>query len=674
MAYGLLLYKEIDTPLGYQRVEIYKDGFSGSAVEIAGLHKDGITIGKDSQSLTQAITTSVLTMRLSDCEEIDYTQFFTPNSTLFKVVWKTRTAASWETRWTGFITPDSFSENLAYRDTITLTARDNLGRLGDYDFDLLPGQALSVRSILNSAMTKAGVAMTLTFSTTKVATSPATILAVDGLVNTTLLAGKTWRDAVELLLTGLGMTLAWNDANAFEVRDIAQAPATTQAAFFVGKSGFRQIRPAWKNLTIEQDYGLRSNFYEGNFSKADCGGSGPSHTTFTIPSGSKWSGGLTLLNPYNGAPSPYETLFVPVGHEDTIANAITYAQWVPALDRGITITLRCSNSAWRSATLRGGIWPQPTIQTGTSQGQPVKHDYALRYRFNLFITVGTTKYVLRETWQVYDAATIEQPYLFFSMPGTATGVDTDEEVKIYIGEIPGSGTMEFVVYPPLAYTGEDTGDAPCIAYVPLTPDYGRITEIAFTVAEGIGARAKLVAIGAEHNVQQEVGLSVGQVPAGLGNMLLYLGGLFYTDNDHTPLSGFARAENGQSYDLLELVGREYITYNNDNYNALSGTMMADSALRFDKGISFGGNTYRIVGASLAVLSNTLSVQLLQQEADFDTTAYTVTDVDSESAGGYSGGTGGIGQGTSGSSERFFTAVKDADTGNTVGAKASTTYT
>ena len=46
MAYGLLLYKEIETPLGDQRVEIYKDGFSGSAVEIAGLHKDGITIAR----------------------------------------------------------------------------------------------------------------------------------------------------------------------------------------------------------------------------------------------------------------------------------------------------------------------------------------------------------------------------------------------------------------------------------------------------------------------------------------------------------------------------------------------------------------------------------------------------------------------------------------------------
>ena len=652
MAYGLLLYKEIESPLGDQRVEIYKDGFAGTATEIVGLHKDGIAIAKDSSSLVQAITTSVLTLRLSDCEEIDYSQFFTPNATLFKVIWKTKVESAWETRWTGFITPDSFSENLAYRDTLTLTARDNLGRLGDYDFDMTRGQLVTIRSIITQGLTKAGVAMGLTFSTTKVASSPATTLAVDGLVNTSLLQGMTWRDAVELLLTGLGCTLAWNDANTFEVRDISQAPAASQAAFFINKSGFRQIRPAWKNLTIEQDYGRRDNFYEGQFSKGDCGGTGPTVKTFTPPSGSLWSSDFALLNPYNGAKNPGETIFVPVGNADTIADAMTYAQWVPQLNRAITLSMRCSNSTWKVNNLGNAIWAQKTIQTGVSPSGgniPIKREYGLRYRFNIFMTVGTTKYVLRETWEVYDPATIAEPYLYFSMPGTGQGVDMEEEVNIYIGEIPGSGTLEFVVYKPLAYVTEDTGSTEPISYA-NTNDYGRITEITMAVEEGVGARAKRVAINADHNVQGSVAVRVGQVAPSLGNALLFLGGLFYTDTDHTPLTGFARAAGGSTFDLLELVGREYISYNNDNYDALSGTMMAEAAFRFDKAIEYGDKTYRIVGASLAIRSNTLTTQMLQEEVSFDTTVYTIETVDDEGRTTTTGGTGSIGQGTSFSSE------------------------
>ena len=644
MAYGLLLYKEISTPQGDQRVEIYKDGFSGSATEITGLRRDGLSISKDNQTLTQPITTSVLTIRLSDCEEIDYSQLFTPNATLFKVIWKTKVSSAWETRWTGFITPDSFGENLAYRDTLTLTARDNLGRLNDYDFDLTRGQMLSVRSILNAAMTKAGVAMGLTYTTTKVATSPATTLAVDGVVNTSLLQGKTWRAAVELLLTGLGLTLSWNDANTFEVRDITQAPASNQSAFFINKSGYRQIQPAWKNLTVEQDYGLRSNFYEGQFTKADVGGAGPSNPTFTPPSGGLWSvdGTMTLLNPYNGAASPLETIYLPIGSSDVLTSSMTYSAHVPSMLRAIKMKITCSNSAWRSNTLRNAIWAAEKIQTGTSQGQAVMHYYWLRYRFNIFLTVGTTKYVMRETWQVYDPSTIEEPYLYFTMPGSEGNVDVDNDVTFYVADLPGAGTLQLTIYPVLAYVTEN-GDP--VNYT-AGRDYGRIKDINFAVQDGIGGRAKLVTINADHNVQSSISASVGQVPEGIGNDIAYLGGLFHDDDDYTPLKAYARAEGGSNYDLLELVGREYISYHNAAYDALSGTMMAPSAFRFDKGISFNSHTYRIVGASLAILSNTLSLQVLQQEAAFDTSTYTISDVDVE-GGGTSTSSGGIAPGGGG---------------------------
>ena len=408
MAYGLLLYKEISSPQGKHRLEIYKDGFSGSALEIDGLVRESITLQKNANDVSDPIVTSVLTFSIYDTGQLDYTQFFTPNATLFKVVLKHIVGTTTTTRWTGFLTPDSYAENLASRDAITLTARDNLGRLNDYDFSLAKGQLLTVRSIINSALSVAGVAMSVTYTTTKVATSPTTMLIIDGLVNTSLLVGRTWHEAISLLLSGLGLALSWNENNTFEVRDLTQSPSAFQSAFFINKSGYRMIRPAWKNLKADQDYGLLDNFYEGQFTSTDCGSS----STFTPADGVHWKVGGTfvMLNPYfSGAESPYESLFIPLKGGDSIDNVLTYKFHAPAMDRAIKMTLRCSNSAWRSGIARGGAWAQSKIVVGQSQGQSVSKYYNVRYRFNIFATINNTKYVLRESWQVYDASTIEDP-------------------------------------------------------------------------------------------------------------------------------------------------------------------------------------------------------------------------------------------------------------------------
>ena len=629
MAYGLLLYKEIIAPEGTHRLEVHKDGYTGQAVEIDGLVRDSIVLSKNAGEVSDAIVTSVLSFGLYDTGQIDYTQFFTPNATLFKVVLK----LDGTTRWTGFLTPDSYSENLAYRDIITLTARDNLGRLNDYDFSLGRGQLLSVRNIINAGLSVAGVAMQTTFSTTKVASDPATILAVDGLVSTTLLVGRSWHEALDLLLRGLGLTLAWNEGNTFDVRDISQAPATTQAAYFISKSGFRQKRPAWKNVAVSQDFGLRDNFYEGQFSREQCG----TGNTF-VPSG-KWeaTGTMALLNPYKyAAANPAEMVFVPIQEGDTISAAMTYTFHAPSMAKAMKLVCKCSNSAWRAGSaLRGGVWAQRKIVTGQSHGQDVSRYYFLRYSFNIFATVGSTRYILRETWEEYDPATLAEPYLYFVMPGSEGGIDEDNEVTFYLAELPGAADIEFVVYPVIAQLSEEGA---AIETLP-NDDYGRLSDITFTVQEGIAGRSKLVTVNADHNVQSDLAFSLGAVPRSNGNTLVYLGGLFYTDADHTPIREVALAAGGTEYDLLELVAREHIGLNNDNYDLLSGQMKASAAFSFAAGILYGETAYRVISASLAVLSNTLNVQAMQTEAAFPTAAYVIGEVDESggaSAGGYSG--------------------------------------
>ena len=637
MAYGLLLYKEIEAPEGTHRLEVYKDGYAGDAIEIDGLVRDSITIQKNGSAVSDAVVTSVLTFALYDTGQLDYSQFFTPNSTLFKVVYK----MGGSPRWTGYLTPDSYTENLASHDVITLTARDNLGRLNDYNFSLAKGQMMSARQIILAGLGVAGVSMDTVFLTTKVATSPETILAVDGLVNTTLLIGMTWHEAVTLLLEGLGLTMAWNDANRIEVRDITQAPSASQSAFFISKSGYRMIRPAWKNLTAEQDYGLRDNFYEGQFSKSDFG----DNWAITPPQTSKWvdNGGLLVLNPYsNGFATPEDTFAIELsGHNgiDAGLNAnLTYSVIVPQLERPIKISLKCNNTAWAGQSV-GVAVADTRLAAYDGQGGSLWWDYYhIRFRFNIFLTIGDTKYVLRETWQEYDPSTIEEPYLYFIMPNTKDGLDLDNEVSLYIAQMPGAGRLDFVVYPPVIQRTED-GDT-----VPQTAIYqfAKMTDLRFFVDEGVAGRANLITVNTAHNIQSQSRVGLGQVPTARGNTLLYLGGLFDSDTYNTPLASFKRSSADEdTYDLLELVARERISFNNDNYNQLSGTMKAASAFYFNRGIVFDGVTYRIVSASLAVLSNTLSVTAMQNEATFADADYVIEEVDSEggysSRGSYSGG-------------------------------------
>jgi hypothetical protein len=448
--------------------------------------------------------------------------------------------------------------------------------------------------------------------------------------------------------------LSWNEGNTFEVRDISQAPSSTQQAFFINKSGFRQIRPAWKNLTVSQDYGTRLNFYEGQFSKADCG----SGTTFT-PTG-LWSvtGTMALLNPYKAlAANPLETVFLPIQSGEDINAAMTYTYHAPSMAKAIKMAVKCSNSAWRAGSaLRGGVWAQRKIVTGQSQGQNVSHYYYLRYCFNIFATVGSTKYVLRETWIEYDPLTIEQQYLYFVMPGSEGGIDEDNEVTFYIADLPGAADIEFVVYPVIAQLTQD-GDAISVS----SGNYGRLTDITFTVCEAIGGRDKLIAINAEHNIKGNLSFGLSRVPDGCGNALLFLGGLYYSNADHSPIQDAALTSGGTEYDLLELVAREHIAFNNDNYNLLSGAMKASAAFSFGKGILFEGTAYRLISASLNLLSNTLQVQAMQTEPQFPTASYVITDVDEEggsASGGYSGAS--VPQGGFGGVDWFISETYEVD--------------
>ena len=152
MAYGLYLYKQI-TNQGNRvvRLEIYQKDYVGASIEINSLQSATLVMDNQGEDLTAPIIKSSLNFILVNTSQFDYEVFFTPDATKFKVVYK----LDGLTEWTGYLTPDSYTENLSYRDTISLVARDNLGTLDEMKFNYLPYWSVaSPQSILENALSK----------------------------------------------------------------------------------------------------------------------------------------------------------------------------------------------------------------------------------------------------------------------------------------------------------------------------------------------------------------------------------------------------------------------------------------------------------------------------------------------------------------------------------------
>ena len=157
MAYGLKYTQYLEKGGARLQIRVYAKDWSGASYGMA--HVTGASlqiIGGQSDVLTPYIKTA-FSWSLADCwdegsTKADGTQcvnaasekcgrweeFYTPDATKFRVeLWaQTTPSATAVCIWKGFVTPDSWSENMIYRGSVTITARDMLGALQDKEFDL----------------------------------------------------------------------------------------------------------------------------------------------------------------------------------------------------------------------------------------------------------------------------------------------------------------------------------------------------------------------------------------------------------------------------------------------------------------------------------------------------------------------------------------------------------
>ena len=277
--YYLKYYAEIQNFRGQlARVEIHQRGTQPASVlqigDVCGLALE--VQGGQSDVFVPIIKTSArLSMVSSDDKPTaggikygGWQEFYTPDDTLYKVVIKTKATASansWTTRWSGYITPDSWQEGLDYRDGITITARDNIGHLQDYEFDMATQDEYglaSIRSIINAAAQKISLAMTLTFSSAAAIEAADGTSVLDAMVDISKFKGRDWYSVLEDLLDAIGYTMRYTDANRVTVAPLryipllgeaskAAQPSMTDLEFFGGTA---EIVPAVKQITETHDY------------------------------------------------------------------------------------------------------------------------------------------------------------------------------------------------------------------------------------------------------------------------------------------------------------------------------------------------------------------------------------------------------------------------------------
>lgn len=240
---------------------------------IGGLVSLVLNVQGGQDNITAAVVKTSLDITLVDApDEVvsgykygNWQEFYTPDSTQYLVKLYRAGALAW----CGYVTPDSWQESLSYRGAITITARDNLGHLQDFDFDATGDSngLTSISSIITAAMNKIAFPMDLNVPTTGDAQylsdkDGRALLAAS--IYVANFEDRNWYDVLESVLESIGYCLRYCDNAAFActpVRNLPLCGGTDRAAAHAAAlqiefyGGNRSNDPACREIREQVNYG-----------------------------------------------------------------------------------------------------------------------------------------------------------------------------------------------------------------------------------------------------------------------------------------------------------------------------------------------------------------------------------------------------------------------------------
>lgn len=671
--YGLWLFKELKTEYGYCKIEIFKKSYSSSPIEIEAVEANSLTLSIENLSETiSPIGKSVCSFSIVDTGQLSYDDFFTPDATGIKVVISTinedRGDVAYTTRWSGFVTPDFYSESLVYRTAINISARDNIGYLSDVEFDLVE-PSIQIRELFSKAFAKISeqYPMDVMFRSHK--TTEDGVLLTDAVISTALFKDKTWGEVLELILHDLGLQMRWVDNNTIAVIDLSQIPEyylPTQFQF-INSSGYKEICPAWRDLSQEQDFGIRENSFEGNITSQNLrfvdieepitpttgGGAGnnyyESKIAYYAPTNWQTTGDIFTTDPayYNDANSK-KIYFTAANINDVHSRYMSWRQDISKTEIPLSISFKALNSLSMPSRIFGeeGVEaPRILIPFKFNKVTISKFDggtLQIGIIYDIFLYSGLKKYKLNYNWVDVSDGTQTAPLKFVLPEMYFSGEDDDEppvpkeeECVININGIPATGELEFVIYGWYFITIQDTWNETFNKGVEWEKFFAYVNDVTYTFennSKGTGQEAK-TSINPLHNILRNEKYQFGNVPKYGGGLSAYAGGLFNLVGEE--LSTFKRNEDSPAYNLLELVGREIIHFNKKNYNKLSGEIKSPTKkpLKFNSLFSREGKLYYPFSCSLNVIDNTMTITSMQEVEPYTTESFTEIHSEVKSDGG-----------------------------------------
>ena len=203
----------------------------------------------------------------------DWQEFYTPDATLYKVVLYSLSGSSATALWTGYITPDSWHEDLDYHGIITVTARDNIGHLNDFPFEMTPNTdgLIKISDLIDRAMEVIDFAMDYTIARAGLGPTSLNNIVADGVylhetyVSASIFEGSNWYEALEKTLEATGMTLRYVGQNKVEITYLRNqtymgspyAQPDRQVLEFYG--GSLELDPAVKQIDETVDFGIKKD-------------------------------------------------------------------------------------------------------------------------------------------------------------------------------------------------------------------------------------------------------------------------------------------------------------------------------------------------------------------------------------------------------------------------------
>lgn len=221
--------------------------------------------GRES-AVDSAIQKTSLSLSLIDAPERNtstekwggWEEFYTPDATKYMI----RLLVDGVLQWSGFVTPDSYEEELSYHAPVTITARDNWGRLNDFTFDAEGEDGLiTVADLIAEAVTRAGVDMPVSINSNAVWPMCDGAALYDHYINVKVFEGDTWWTALEDTLTSLGMVITFEGAKfivsplrARMLKGKADYSSVAKTSFVFEHSGHRSLAPACREIVEKQEY------------------------------------------------------------------------------------------------------------------------------------------------------------------------------------------------------------------------------------------------------------------------------------------------------------------------------------------------------------------------------------------------------------------------------------